>query len=79
MAPFRKLWSKAKDLFDRLLGRKPPEPGRFEPGSKWALTGFLSTAPWVLPRREYLVYVPRGHSRPNPAKIGYGAWRAAAE
>ena len=63
MAPFRKLWSQAKDLFDRLLGRKPPEPGRFEPGSKWALSGFLSTAPWVLPRREYLVYVPRGHSR----------------
>ncbi len=63
MAPFRKLWSKTRALLDRLLGRKPPEPGRFEPGSKGALTGFLSTAPWVLPRREYLVYVPRGHSR----------------
>jgi poly(3-hydroxybutyrate) depolymerase len=65
MALFRNLWSKAKALYDRLLGRKPPEPGRFESGSKWALRGGLSTAPWVLPSRDYLVYVPKGHSRWN--------------
>ena len=56
-------WSKARALLDRLLGRKPPEPGRFESGSKGAVRGFLATAPWILPTRDYLVYVPRGHSR----------------
>jgi poly(hydroxyalkanoate) depolymerase family esterase len=63
MALFRTLWSKATAFYDRLLGRKPPEPGRFESGSKWSWRGGLSTAPWVLPSRDYLVYVPRGHSR----------------
>ena len=39
-----------------------PEPGRFESGSKLSLHGIVGTAPFVLPSREYLVYVPKGRS-----------------
>jgi poly(hydroxyalkanoate) depolymerase family esterase len=42
--------------------RRNPEPGRFEHGSKFALTGWVSIAPWVWPSRDYLVYVPRGYA-----------------
>ena len=59
---FGKLWSRAKALFARLFRRAPPEPGRFEPGAKSALRGWLASSPWILPRREFLVYVPRGHA-----------------
>ncbi len=59
-----------KDLFGRIRGflarlfrRKPPAAGYFEKGSKWSLHGFLRAAPWVLPSRDYLVYIPRGFSR----------------
>lgn len=58
-----KLWARTKAFFGRLLRRKPPEPGRFEAGSKFAWRGFLAAAPWIWPSRDYLVYVPRGHSR----------------
>ena len=60
---FGKLWSRTKAFFARLFRRAPPEPGRFEPGSKFSLRGLLAVAPWIGPRREYLVYVPKGHSR----------------
>jgi poly(hydroxyalkanoate) depolymerase family esterase len=63
MSVFRRLWARARALFSRILSRKPPEPGRFEQGSKGSFLGFLTTAPWVLPRRDYLVYVPQGHVR----------------
>lgn len=46
----------------RFFRRAPPEPGRFETGSKFSWHGWLSVAPWVWPSRDYLVYVPRGHS-----------------
>ena len=46
----------------QLFRRKPPEPGRFEHGSKFALRGWVSIAPWVWPSRDYLVYVPRGYT-----------------
>jgi poly(3-hydroxybutyrate) depolymerase len=59
---FGKLWSGAKAFFSRLFRRKPPEPGRFEAGAKSSLRGWLAGAPWILPRRKYLVYVPRGHT-----------------
>jgi poly(hydroxyalkanoate) depolymerase family esterase len=46
----------------RLFRRAPPEPGRFETGSKFSWHGWIAVAPWAWPSREYLVYVPRGHA-----------------
>lgn len=59
---FGKLWARAKAFFSGLFRRKPPEPGRFEAGTRFSVRGLLAVAPWILPRREYLVYVPRGHT-----------------
>jgi len=47
----------------RLFGRAPPQPGRFESGSKFSWHGWIGVAPWVWPSRDYLVYVPRGYTR----------------
>jgi poly(hydroxyalkanoate) depolymerase family esterase len=58
---FAKLWAGARQLFEKVFPYEP-EPGRFETGSKWSLKGFLAAAPFVLPSREYLVYVPKGRS-----------------
>jgi poly(hydroxyalkanoate) depolymerase family esterase len=58
-----------KALLDRIRAfvtrvfRREPEPGRFETGTAGTWRGWLASAPLVLPRRDYLVYVPRGHSR----------------
>jgi len=60
---FDKLWSRTKAFFSRLFRRKPPEPGRFESDARSALRGWLSTAPWIWPSRDYTVYVPQGHPR----------------
>ena len=57
-----RLWSRTRDFFGRLFRRKPPEPGRFETGSRSSLRGMVMTAPWIWPSREYTVYLPRGHS-----------------
>ncbi len=57
------LWSRAREFVTRLFRRAPPEPGRFETGSKFAWRGWIPVAPWVWPSRDYLVYVPRGHAR----------------
>jgi len=57
-----RLWTRTRDFFGRLFRRKPPEPGRFETGSRSSLRGMVMTAPWIWPSREYTVYVPRGHS-----------------
>ncbi|HEY1329391.1 MAG TPA: PHB depolymerase family esterase [Casimicrobiaceae bacterium] len=45
------------------LFRREVAPGRFESGSAGSWQGFVSNAPAVLPRRDYLLYVPRAHSR----------------
>ena len=58
----RKLWSRVKSLFARLF-RRVPVPGRYEADSRSALRGSLASAPWIWASREYLVYVPRGHTR----------------
>ena len=60
---FGRIWSRARAFVGGLFGRRPPEPGRFVPGRKFSFRGLLAVAPWIWPRREYLVYVPRGHSR----------------
>ena len=56
------LWSRVKTYFARFFGGEPAA-GRFESGSKFSLAGWVGTAPHVWPSRDYLVYVPRGHTR----------------
>lgn len=56
------LWTRIKERLARWL-RREPAPGRYVESAKWSWRGFLAGAPLVLPRRKYLVYVPRGHSR----------------
>lgn len=58
-----KLWPRVREFVARLFRRKPPEPGRFVAGHKFAWRGWLAAAPWVWPARDYLVYVPAGHTR----------------
>ena len=62
MVDLRDLWSRTKAFLARLFRRKPPEPGRFETGGKGTFRGFLAVAPWILPQRDYLVYVPKGQA-----------------
>ena len=57
-----RLFARLLELFRRLF-RREVEPGRFESGTKGSWHGWLASAPLVVPRRDYLVYVPRGHSR----------------
>jgi len=56
-----KLWSRVKALFSRLLGKRPPEPGRFETDSQSSLRGWLAGSPWIWPHRDYLLYLPQGY------------------
>jgi len=56
------MFTRLKRFFLRLF-RRIPAPGRFEADSKFSWRGFLATAPFVWPKREYLVYVPAGWSR----------------
>src|SRR5258705_6086770 len=58
---FKRPWLRAQSGFDRLVGGEP-EPGRFESGSKWSFRGLLAVVPFIWPSREYLVYIPKGHS-----------------
>jgi poly(hydroxyalkanoate) depolymerase family esterase len=60
--PHPSLWSRFKSAVGRYL-RREPAPGRWKTDAKTALTGFLSLLPWRWPRREYLLYVPRGFTR----------------
>ncbi|MEP6655780.1 MAG: PHB depolymerase family esterase [Betaproteobacteria bacterium] len=57
------LWERTKTFFSRVLRREPLAPGRFESGSRSSWRGFVLVAPWIWPKRDYLVYVPRGHAR----------------
>lgn len=59
---FARLWSRTKEALARWFHREPA-PGRFESGSKFAWRGWITTAPFVWPSRDYLVYVPRGRPR----------------
>jgi poly(3-hydroxybutyrate) depolymerase len=43
--------------------RRAPAPGRWTRGTKFAWRGWLTLPAWVLPRREYLLYLPAGWSR----------------
>lgn len=66
----RRAWEYISALWQRLLLRlrarivpREVAPGRFESGRALSVRGFVTTAPIVAPVRDYLVYVPRGHSR----------------
>ena len=54
---------RARKVVARLFGRAPPTPGRFIAGRKFSWRGWLAATPWMWPSRDYLVYVPRGHTR----------------
>lgn len=58
----KRLLAAIRGFFARLF-RRAPAPGRFESGTAGALQGWVGTAPLVLPRRDFLVYLPRGHGR----------------
>jgi poly(hydroxyalkanoate) depolymerase family esterase len=55
-------WQRTTSWLRRLFGREVA-PGRFESHAKFSWHGWLAGNPLVWPRREYLVYVPRGFSR----------------
>jgi len=59
-----RLWQFLRGLF-----RREVEPGRFESGTKGSWKGWLESAPLVVPRRDYLVYLPSGHSRWRRAPV----------
>jgi len=63
LVPNSSLWFRVRDLVARLFRRKPPQPGRFVAGHKFSWRGWLGATPWVWPARDYLVYVPAGHTR----------------
>ena len=52
----------------RSLFRREPAPGRWEEGSTFTFAGFTGFRFWVMPRRKYRLYVPRG----------YRPWRSRA-
>lgn len=56
------IWSRFKTALRRLLHREPA-PGRWVEDSTFAFAGFIGFRPWVLPRRNYRLYVPRGYTR----------------
>jgi poly(hydroxyalkanoate) depolymerase family esterase len=57
------LWQRFVAWLRRVF-RRPIPPGRFETGrSKLVWRGMLRLAPFVSPRREYLLYVHAGYSR----------------
>ena len=56
------LWARIRGFVARLFRRAPPEPGRFESGSKFAWRGWVGVAPWMWPSRDYLIYVRTGLS-----------------
>ncbi len=53
-----RLWS----VLCRWLGI-PTRRGQWITGSRWSARGILTIAPLVVPRRQYLAYVPRGYTR----------------
>lgn len=63
-----RLFARIRGFLARLF-RRAPAPGRFESGTTGSWKGWLASAPLVLPRRDYLVYLPGGHSRWRRAPV----------
>ena len=55
-------WSRITSAARGAFGRTPA-PGHWEHGAKFAWRGWLTLPAWILPRREYLLYLPVGWSR----------------
>ena len=55
-------WSRFKSAVAGLF-RRAPAPGHWKKGAKFSWRGWLTTLPWLWPRREYLLYLPAGWSR----------------
>jgi poly(hydroxyalkanoate) depolymerase family esterase len=55
-------WTGTKRWLARLV-HPASAPGHWKHGAKFAWRGWLTMPAWVLPRREYLLYVPAGWSR----------------
>ena len=47
----------------RRLFRREPAPGRWVEGSTFSFAGIVGLHPFVVPRRSFRLYVPRGYSR----------------
>ena len=67
-SPLQRLWLRVRAFVARLF-RREVAPGYFEAGHASSLRGLLTTAPLVPPTRDYLVYVPLGHSRLRRAPL----------
>jgi poly(hydroxyalkanoate) depolymerase family esterase len=65
----RTLWLRLAGFLRARVFRRELAPGRFETGSASSWRGRVTTAPIVPPERDYLVYVPRGHSRWRRARL----------
>jgi len=57
------MFQRILDFVARLF-RRPGAPGHFVGGRGFAWHGRIEVVPWVLPSRDYLLYVPHG----------YGGW-----
>ncbi len=60
--PASGIWTRFKAALGRLF-RREPAPGRWLEGSAFSWHGVVGFRPWVLPRRDYRLYLPRGHRR----------------
>ena len=66
--PLPRILDQARDWLKRLF-RREPVPGRWLDGSAWSVHGWIGFRPWILPRRRYRLYVPRGHRRWQRASL----------
>lgn len=66
MRPIRALFA----FIRRLISRAPrAQPGHFAPGKRHSLQGGLAHFSFILPGREYLLYVPRGYRAARRAPL----------
>ncbi len=62
------LWSRIKARVGGWFGRPAPF-GRWVQGGAFSIHGMVGTQPFVLPRRRFRLYVPRGWTRATPAPL----------
>lgn len=62
------LWSRFKATLGRWF-RREPAPGRWLETSAFSLHGMIWFRPWLLPRRDFRLYLPRGFRRRKPAPV----------
>jgi poly(hydroxyalkanoate) depolymerase family esterase len=62
------LWSRIKARIAGWFGRPLPV-GHWESGGTFSIHGLVGTQPFVVPRRHFRLYVPRGWARGAPAPL----------